>query len=89
MLRLQMVPEPSFEAMCVNPYLANHSLNDSNQNLDVNFYNDISSFETSYLSPNQIDKNFHNFSKEPFSALHLNIKSMTKNLEAFQDFCKS
>ena len=50
---------------------------------------DISSFETNYLSPSEIDKNFQNFSKESFSVLHLNIRSMNKNFEAFQDFYKS
>ena len=60
-----MTPEPSFETMCFNPFLlANNSLNDFNQNPDVNFYNDISSLETSYLSPSKIGKNFLNFSKE-------------------------
>ena len=84
-----MAPEPSFESMCFNPFLTNDSLNDSNQNPDVNCYNDISSLESNYLSPNEIDKNFQNFSKESFSVLHLNIRSMNKNFEAFQDFYKS
>ena len=84
-----MAPEPSFETMCFNLFLANDSLNDSNQNPDVNFYNKISSLESNYLSPSEIDKNFQNFSKESFSVLHLNIRSMNKNFEAFQDFYKS
>ena len=84
-----MASEPSFEPTCFNPFLTNDSLNDSNQNPDVNFYNDISSLESNYLSPNEIDKNFQNFSKESFSVLHLNIRSMNKNFEAFQDFYKS
>ena len=75
--------------MCFNPFLANDSLNDSNQNPDVNFYNNISSLESNYLSPSEIDKNFQNFCKESFSVLHLNIRSKNKNFEAFQDFCKS
>ena len=58
-----MVPEPSFESMCFNLFLSNDSINDSNQNPDVNFHNDISSLETSYLSPSELDKNFQNFSK--------------------------
>ena len=66
--------------MCFNPFLANDSLNDSNQNPDVNFYNGISSFATSYLSLSKIDKNFQNFSKESFFVLHLNIRSMNKSL---------
>ena len=44
-----MAPKPSFESMCFNPFLTNDSLNNSNQNLDVNFYNDISSYETKLL----------------------------------------
>ena len=84
-----MPPEPSFESTCINPFLANNSLNDSNQNADVNFYNDTSSLETNYLSPSEIDKNFQNLSKESFSVLHLNIRSMNKNFETFQDFYKS
>ena len=81
-----MTPEPSFETMWFNPFLANDSLNDSNQNPGVNFYNDISSPEVSYLSPSEIDKNFQSFSKESFSFLHLNIRSVNKQFEAFQDF---
>ena len=77
-----MAPEPSFESMSFNPFLANDSLNDFNQNPDVNF----SSLETIYLPPSEIDKNFQNLSKESFSVLHLNISSTNKNLEAFQDF---
>ena len=83
-----MAPEPSFETMCFNLFLTNDSLNDCNQNPDVNFYN-ISSLESNYLSSSEIDKNFQNFSKESFSVLHLNIRSMNKNFEAFQDFYKS
>ena len=48
----------------------------------------ISSLETKYLSPREIDKNFQNFSEESFSVLHLNIRSMNKNFVTFQDFYK-
>ena len=84
-----MTPEPSLESMCFNPFLANDSLNHSNQNPYVNFCNEISSSNTNYLSPSEIDENFQNFSKESFSVLHLNIRSMNKNFETFQDFYKS
>ena len=84
-----MAPEPSFESMCFNPFLAKDSVNASNQNPDVNFYNDFSSLETSYLSPSEIYKNFQNFYKESFSVFHLNIRSMNKNFETFQDFYRS
>ena len=49
----------------------------------------ISSLESNYLSLSEIDKSFKNFSTESFSVLHLNIRSMNKNFEAFQDFYKS
>ena len=84
-----MAPKPSFETMCFNTFLTNDSLNDSNQNPDVNFYNNISSLESNYLSPSEIDKKFKNFSTELFSVLHLNIRSMNKSFEAVQDFYKS
>ena len=83
-----MALEPSFESMCFNPFPPNYSLNDSNQKPVVNFHNNISSLETCYLPPIEIDKNFQNFSKESFSGLHLNIRSMNKTFEAFQDFYK-
>ena len=73
----------------IYPFFASDSVNDSNQYPDVSFYDDISSLETSYLSPSEIDKNFQNLSKESFTVFHLNIRSMNKNFEAFQDFYKS
>ena len=45
-----MAPELSFESICFNPFLANDIVNNSNQNSDVNFNNDTSSLETSFLS---------------------------------------
>ena len=84
-----MALKSSFETMNFNPFLANNSLNDSNQNPNVNFCKDISSLESTYLSPSEIDKNLQNFSKKSFSVLHLNIRNMTKYFEAFQDFYKS
>ena len=55
----------------------------------LTFNNNISSLESNYLSPSEIDKNFQNFSTESFSVLHLNIRRMNKYFEAFQDFYKS
>ena len=49
----------------------------------------ISSLESNYLSLSEIDKSFKNFSTESFSVLHLNIRSINKNFEDFQDFYKS
>ena len=75
-----MAAQPTFESLCFNPFLAKEYLNDSNQDPDFNFYNDIFSIETSYLLPCEATNKLKHFSSERFSILHLNIRSMTKNL---------
>ena len=50
-----MISEPTFKFMFFNQFLAKVCLNYSNQDLDVNFNNDISSLEISYLSPWKTD----------------------------------
>ena len=47
-----MAADPTFESLCFNPFLAKDYLNDSNQDLDINFYYDIYSIETSYIFAN-------------------------------------
>ena len=84
-----MPPEPSFESLCFNPFLVKNSLNDTNQDTDVNFYNDISSVETNYLSPCETNNKLKSFTSETFSILHLNIRSKNKNFEAFREFYES
>ena len=84
-----MPPEPSFQSLCFNPFPVKDSLNDTNQDPDVNFYNDISSVETSYLSPCEANNKLKSFTSKTFSILHLNIRSVNKNLEAFREFCES
>ena len=59
-----MAAEPTFESLCCNVFLAKDYLNDSNQDPDVNFYNDISSIETSFflhLNIRSMTKNFETF----------------------------
>ena len=43
-------------------------------------------FDTQYLVPDKFKTNFKDFSKNSFSALHLNIRSINKNFEAFTEF---
>ena len=59
-------PRPSFESLCFNPFLVKDSLNDTNQDPDVNFYNDISSVETSYLSPCKANNKLKSFTFRNF-----------------------
>ena len=59
----------------------------NNENdLDVNFYNDIFTLDTQYLAPDKFKRNFKPFSKYSLSILHLNIRSINKHFEAFKQF---
>ena len=51
---------------------------------DINFHQDISSLETHCCTPNKFKNNFQYFSKDSFSILHLNIRSINKNFESFK-----
>ena len=76
-----MVAQPTFESLSFNPFLAKDYLNDSNQDHDINFYNDIFSIETSYLLSFEATNKLKHFSSETLSIHHLNIRSVTKNFE--------
>ena len=81
-----MITEATFESLSFNPFFAKDYLNDSNQDPDVNFFNNISSVETGYLLPCEANNKLKFFSSETFSILHLNIRCMTENFETFQEF---
>ena len=74
--------------MCFNAFLTNDSLNDSNQNADVNLYNNISVLESNYLSPSKIDKNFQNSSKESFSVKHQKYEQKFRGFSRFLQVLK-
>ena len=84
-----MAAQPTIESLCFNPFLAKDYLNDSNQDPDINFCNDIYSIETSYLLTCEGNNKLKHFSSETFSILHLNIRTMTKNFETFKEFYNS
>ena len=52
-----MAAQPTIESLCFNPFLAKDYLNDSNQDPDINFYNDIFSIDTSYYCHVKLPKN--------------------------------
>ena len=52
---------------------------------DINFYSDISPLDTKYFNPNEI-RDFECLCKTGFSALHVNIRIINKNFEAFKNF---
>ena len=81
-----MTAEPTFESLYFNAFLAKDYLSDSNQDSDVNICNNISSTETNYLLPCETNNKLVHFFSKTFSVLFLNIRSMTKHFETFQEF---
>ena len=66
-----MTAEPTFEFLCFNLFLAK----DSNQDPDINFYNDIYSIEISYLLPCEANNKLKYISSETFPILY-NFKTL-------------
>ena len=57
-----MAPNTIFESLNFNPFIANDSLNDKSQDLDVNFFrNNVSPLDTDYISPSDFNGNFKDF----------------------------
>ena len=81
-----MTPDISFESLSYNPFSIHQNSINSEHDPEINFYQDISSLETHYCSPNDFKSNFQCFLKDFFSVLHLNITSMNKNFESFKEF---
>ena len=76
-----MPPNGSFEFHWVS---VNEVPEDNDQDPDFSVYQThISSLDTSYYIPNEVKDNLGNFQQKQFSALHLNIRSMSKNFESF------
>ena len=63
----------------------NDAFFNSESDPDINIYSDISSLDTKYFNPNEI-RDFEYLCKTGFSALHVNIRSINKNFEAFKNF---
>ena len=72
--------------MPYNPFSIHESSINSEHYPDMNFYHDISSFETHYCNPNDFKNNFEGFLKDSFPILHLNIRSTNKNFKSFKEF---
>ena len=81
-----MTPDTNFESMFFNPFSTKECFVDNDHDADVNFYHDVSMLDTQYLTPDKFKTNFKDFSKKSFSVLHLNIRSINKNSEAFSEF---
>ena len=80
-----MTPDINFESMFFNPFSTKECIVDNDHDPDVNFYHDVFMLDTQYLMPDKFKTNFKDFFKNSFSVLHLNIRSINKNFEAFAE----
>ena len=81
-----MAPDINFVSMFFNPFSTKEYFVDNDHDPGINLYHDVSMLDTKYLAPDRFKINFKDFSKNSFSVLHLNIRSINKNLEAFTEF---
>ena len=86
-----MTPEPNFESLSYKPFSvnSNHAVH-AKLDPDVNFFQNISSLDTQYFNIDDA-KTFvnNNISSDSFSVPLINIRSMQKNFEKFQEFFKT
>ena len=84
-----MTTEPNFEDMSFKPFTVNeHSTINPKLDLDTNFFESISSLDTKYITVNKTKTFVTNIDSQSFTVLHLNIRSMKKIFESFQEFFK-
>ena len=57
-------------------------LNNDSQDPDENFFNAFNFKDSQYFTPEESSRNLNNFDKSSFSMLHLNIRSLQKNLDS-------
>ena len=86
-----MIREPSFESLSYKPFSVDGNLTVNTElDPDFNFFQNISYLDTQYFNIDDA-KTFvnNNISSDSFSVLHINIRSMQKNFEKFQEFFKT
>ena len=81
-----MTPDINFDSLLYNPFSIHESSINSEDDPDSKFYQDISFLETHYCSPNDCQNNFQCFLKDSISVLHLNIRSIKRNLNLSKNF---
>ena len=86
-----MTQEPSFESLSYKPFSVDGNLTvNAEVDPDVNFFQNFSSLDTQYFNIDDT-RTFvnNNISSNSFSVLHINIRSLQKNFEKFQEFFKT
>ena len=81
-----MAPNRRFESLSFVPFSTDESFINNENDPDVNFYSNVFTLDTQYLATGKFQRNFKPFSKQSLSILHLNIRSINKNFEAFKQF---
>ena len=79
-----MTPDINFESLSYSPFSIHENSINSEHDSEINIYQDISSLEIHYCTHNDFKNNFQCFSKDSFSVLYLNIKSLNKNFASFK-----
>ena len=86
-----MTPETSFESLFYKPFSVdgNHTVH-AELDPDVNFIQNISSLDTQYFNIDDAETFVNNnVSSDSLSVLYINIRSMQKNFDRFQEFFKT
>ena len=78
-----MTPDINSESIFFNPFSTKKCFVDNDHDPDVNFHHHVSMLDTQHLVPDKFKTNSKGFSKNSFSVLHLNIRSINKNFTEF------
>ena len=76
-----------FENILFNPFNSQNILSDEKNNPDINFFNQKSeAVNFSYYNADKFNFPSQNLLKNSFSVLHINIRSMNKNVEKVREY---
>ena len=83
-----MVQNETLKTLSLSPFIVNETINDNNQGPNVDFFHKNISFSlhTDYMSLKELMYKFKGYTGNFFSALHLNIRSLSKKFESFKEF---
>ena len=85
-----MVTNSDFESQTFNPFSVTEELQNNELDPDVNYcLDEISFLDTKYYVSDEVKDKLKSLQLNSFSVLHLNIRSMKKHFEVFQDFIES
>ena len=87
LLSVHNTSEESFENKLFNPFDIQQIMDDEGNDPDLNFFNDHSETVSSpYYTIDEFSCASNSLSKNSFSILQINIRSMNKNFEKFEEY---